>query len=502
MPESGETILEVRAVSKAFAGTRALECVDLDLRSGEVHALVGENGAGKSTLMNILVGLVPPDQGEILLRGRRLPRHTPQGALRAGISMIHQELLPFREMTVAENIAMGREPICRFPGWVDRSVMNRQSAELLQRLGLDLPPGRKMKELRVAEWQVVEIAKAIAWEARVIIMDEPTSALSERETERLIEVIGDLKRLGVAIIYISHKLEEVFQLADRITVLRDGRRILTEEARSLDEKSLIRLMVGRDVPPRIRKGSPPKGQEILRTEGLSRKGAFRNISFRLREGEILGIAGLMGAGRTELVRVLFGLETPSAGEIRVQGRKVAFRHPGEALAGGIALVPEDRKSSGFIPALSVQHNLTLTNLQRFCRFGGWIDRTREEQAAAGQCRTFSIGCGGLGRPVRLLSGGNQQKVVVAKAMLKEPLVLLLDEPTRGIDIGARQDMYETILRFASQGMAILMVSSDLPEILSLSDRVLVMRQGTLAAEMETANTTAEEILHYAMPVGA
>jgi inositol transport system ATP-binding protein len=496
-----DELLTVSHVSKTFSGIKALEDVHLEIRQGEVHALVGENGAGKSTLMKILIGLYRPDQGAIRYRGHPLQWNAPHEALRAGLAMIHQELLPFREMTVAENIAMGREPTRRIPGWLDKTTLHRQAKQWLQRLGADLAPTRKMKDLRVAEVQTVEIAKALACEAQLIIMDEPTSALSEREIQRLLEVIGDLKRLGVAVIYISHKLEEIFRIADRVTVLRDGHHVTTETTGALDESRLIRLMVGRDIPAAIRKPPAAKGPEVLTVDRLSRPGCFYDISFRLHAGEIVGIAGLMGAGRTEVVHAIFGLEPASSGEIIVQGRRKKIRNPGDAMASGIALVTEDRKGSGLIPALSVKHNLTLSNLRHYCRFGGFIDRYREEQAAQEQCRNFSIRSSGLDQGVRFLSGGNQQKVVLAKALLTDPAILILDEPTRGIDVGAKAEIYELITSLARKGKAILMVSSELSEILSLSDRILVMRQGILSAAMDAHAATQEEILRHAMPIG-
>jgi inositol transport system ATP-binding protein len=487
-------ILRIRHVSKAFAGVKALEDIGLDIEAGRVHALMGENGAGKSTLMKILGGIHPPDSGEILFKGQRIRLRNPHDALRLGIAMIHQELLPFGDLTVAANIAMGRETTRWFPGWLDHAAMNREAAMLLARLGAPIEPTRRMRDLSVARMQTVEIVKALAHEASVIIMDEPTTALSHHEVMALFEVIRDLKQRGVAVIYISHKMDEIFRIADTITVLRDGRHVTTRPARDMDERELIRLMVGREPAPRANgRGNP--GDPVLEVRGLTKPGCFRDISFTLRRGEILGLAGLMGAGRSELANAIYGLAPATTGDIRVAGNPRRIANPADALAAGIALVSEDRKQFGFVPRMSVQQNLTLSRMPT-----RWIDHRSESAIADEQIRKFSIKVAGRNQPVVNLSGGNQQKVVIAKALLTEPQILILDEPTRGIDVGAKTEIHAIISRLARAGMAILLVSSELPELLSLSDRLLVMRDGEITAHLDPLHTSQEEIMGYAMPL--
>jgi inositol transport system ATP-binding protein len=492
-------VLEVRNLSKSFPGVKALEAVRLAVRPATVHALMGENGAGKSTLMKTLAGVYPPDEGEILLDGRRVRIRNPHQALRLGIAMIHQELLPFPDLTVAENISMGREPTRWLPGWLDQPAMRRRAQELLGRLGVTLPVTRKIRDLSVAQVQTVEIAKALVHDARVIIMDEPTSAISQREVDALLAMIRDLRRQGVAIIYISHKMDEVFRIADTITVLRDGRYVATHQAADLDRDRLIALMVGRELlTTESPSATPAPGEVALEVRGLTQPGSFRQVSFRVRRGEILGIAGLMGAGRTELASALVGLAPAASGEIRAGGRPVRIASPRNAIDHGIALVPEDRQKFGLVPGMSVKENLTLASLGPCCR-GPWIDRRRENRVADEQIRALAIRTPDRDQPAAGLSGGTQQKIVVARALLTRPAILILDEPTRGIDIGAKQEIYAIIRRLAAQGTAVIMVSSELPEVLALSHRILVMREGQVTAELDPRRTTPEEILQYAMP---
>jgi inositol transport system ATP-binding protein len=490
-------VLEVRNLSKSFPGVQALRDVHLQVRAGQVHALTGENGAGKSTLMRILIGVEQADAGEILYKGHRVHLKSPHEALRMGISMVHQELLPFPELSVAENICMGREPTSWFPGWLDRTAMNREARRLLGRLGSSLPPDRGMKQLSVAEMQTVEIAKAFANNAEVIIMDEPTSAISGREVEALFDVIREVTARGVAVIYISHKMEEIFRIADMVTVLRDGRHVATHAIGELDENRLVTLMVGRELHAEPPAGSAEPGEAALEVRGLSKRGAFHAANFTVRRGEILGIAGLMGAGRTELVSAISGLAPAQAGEILIHSRGVRIRSPRDAIANGIAMVSEDRKEYGLVHAMSVSHNVTLAALGKFCR-GGLIDRAAENDATDRQIRALSIKTPGRNCQVQYLSGGNQQKVVIAKALLTEPEILILDEPTRGIDIGAKAEVHAIMRRLARQGKAIIMVSSEMAEIMSLSDRILVMREGRIAAELSGPHANPEQIMKYAM----
>lgn len=486
-------LLQIRNVSKSFAGVKALDGVRLDVEIGKVHALMGENGAGKSTLMKILGGLHQPDSGEIRFNGEPIRLRNPHEALRCGIAMIHQELLPFRNLSVAANIAMGRETTRWFPGCLDHPAMIREAENLLSRLGVSIRPDRPMRDLSVAEMQTVEIVKALAHKASVIIMDEPTTALSGREVAALFDVIRDLKQQGVAVIYISHKMDEIFRIADTITVMRDGCHVATLPASELDEDNLIRLMVGRTPAPRLDESAKP-GKFLLEVRHLASPGKFRDISFSLRRGEILGIGGLMGAGRTELVNAIYGLAPAAAGEIRIDERSVRIKCPADALRAGIALVSEDRKRFGFVPRMSVRQNLTLSSMRS--RF---IDQRSETILADEQIRKFSIKVADRDQAVVNLSGGNQQKVIIAKALLTDPEILILDEPTRGIDVGAKAEIHSIITRLARSGKAILIISSELPELLSVSDRILVMREGELRAELDPLHTSQEEIMSFAMP---
>jgi inositol transport system ATP-binding protein len=491
-------MLHVTGLSKSFPGVRALADVHLAFARAEVHALVGENGAGKSTLLKILAGMDRPDEGRIFFRGKPIQLRHPHQALQAGICMIHQELLPFPELTVAENIFMGREPAARWLGWINHRQMQRQARELLERLGVPLPPSRRMKTLTVAEMQTVEIAKALAHQAKVIIMDEPTSSLSSREVEALLDIIRDLKRRGVTVIYVSHKLDEIFRIADAVSVLRDGRHVATRPIAELDEKKLIALMVGREFSSLFPAAGAEPGPEILAVRGLRRAGEFSNIDLAVRQGEILGLAGLMGAGRTEVASAIFGLAPADAGEIRVRGRPVRIASPRDALRHGIALLSEDRKKFGLVLSMSVKQNITLASLTQCCR-GWFIIPRRENNLAREQIQRLAIKCRSPDQPVRFLSGGNQQKIVLAKTLLTDPAILILDEPTRGIDINAKAEIYGLIRQLARQGKAILLISSELLELLSLSDRILVLRQGRIAAQLSPQVATQEEIIQHAMP---
>jgi len=490
-------VLQAGNVSKAFPGVQALADVELDVEAGAVHALIGENGAGKSTLARILAGLDQPDSGEIRFLGRAVRLRHPHEALRLGVAMIHQELMPFPALSVAENILMGCEPTRGRVGWIDRGKLFAQARTALQRLGGRISPHRLMADLSVAEMQTVEIAKALVHEARVLIMDEPTSALSAHEAEALFRVITELKSNGVAIVYVSHKLDEVLRLADTVTVLRDGRHVGTRRSRDLDADALIAMMVGRELGLAPERADVAKGETVLAVENLGRAGCFRDVTFEVGRGEVLGIAGLMGAGRTEVLSALFGLAPADAGAIRMHGRAVRIRTPGEALRHGIALVSEDRQNQGLVLEMSVKHNLTLASLGRCCR-GPVVSRRRENNVADEQIRTFNIKTSSRDKPLRFLSGGNQQKVMIAKALLAEPDLLLLDEPTRGIDVAAKAEVYAIISGLAQAGKAIVLVSSELPEALGLSDRLLVMRHGSVSAELDPSRTTPEQVMKHAM----
>jgi ribose transport system ATP-binding protein len=496
-------MLEIRAVSKQFPGVRALHDVSFDIARGEVHALIGENGAGKSTLMKLLSGVYTDFQGELLLDGQPLHLTSPRDAQRRGIATIHQELNLIPELTVAENIFLGREP--RTPaGLLDVGHMERESRVLLDRLSLPIPVDRQVKWLRVGEQQLVEVAKALSLDARLLILDEPTSALSQAEIDRLFAMIAALQDHGVTMIYISHKLDEIFRIADRITVLRDGEWIGTLPVGEADPQTLIRMMVGRNLSELFPKEVAAEGDEVLRVENLSllsngeRGRTLHDISFRLRRGEILGVAGLMGAGRTELLETVFGVHPPQRvrGTIALDGRARRFASPADAIRAGLAFVTEDRKTQSLILQLSVAHNLTLAALSRFMRLN--IIRRREEHAAVHRAiDQLRIKTPSSSIAVDKLSGGNQQKVVLAKCLLTRPRVLLLDEPTRGIDIGAKAEIYGLISQLAQDGAAIVMASSELPELLAMCDRILVLCEGRLTAELTRDAATQERIMEAA-----
>ena len=497
-------MLEIRNISKRFPGVRALHNVSFVIERGEIHALIGENGAGKSTLMKLLSGVYPDYEGELLIDGQPLSLSGPSDAQQRGIATIHQELNLIPELTVAENIFLGREPRTG-AGLLDVSRMEQESRALLDRLNLSIPPDRPIKWLRVGEQQLVEVAKALALEARLLILDEPTSALSQAEIERLFAVVAALKEDGVTMIYISHKLDEIFCIADRVTVLRDGEYIGTLPIDEADAPRLIQMMVGRSLSDLYPKEIAPVKEEALRVETLSllpdghRGGrTLHDISFTVRQGEILGIAGLMGAGRTELLETLFGVHEAGRvhGRISIAGKERRIASPRDAIRAGIAFVTEDRKTQSLILQLSVAHNITLAALGRFLRLNV-LRRREENDAVSSSITALRIKSPNPGVQVDKLSGGNQQKVALAKSLLTRPQVLLLDEPTRGIDIGAKAEIYGLISRLAQDGAAIVIASSELPELLAMCDRILVLCEGRLTAELTRDEATQERIMEAA-----
>ncbi len=492
-----DCLLDLRRISKAFPGVQALDEVNLQLRAGTVHALMGENGAGKSTLMKILMGLISDYEGDIVLRGRKIDHRGVRQSLDLGIAMIHQELSYVPHMTIAENIFLGKEPSTCVWGWTNQKACIRETKALLRTLGVDLDPNALMQDLSVAEQQMVEIAKALSYDAEIIIMDEPTSALSEREVERLFAIIRDLKNRGCATFYISHKLDEIFQIADEVTVLRDGRRIGTCPIDQVGTDELIDMMVGRELKDVFPQSAALPGAEMLAVKGLGRGAVFQDISFTVRAGEILGLAGLMGAGRTEIIRCLFGLDPHDRGQVSVRGREVTIKCPRHAIAQGLGLVSEDRQVTGLIPCLSLRKNLTLSHLHR-CARGPFVSRSRENRLADEMIGELSIKTTSREQLVRCLSGGNQQKVVLGKALLGAPDILILDEPTRGIDVGAQAEIYQLMRRLADQGKAIIMVSSDLTEILGMSDRIMVLREGRITRRLDRRGADSETIMKYAL----
>jgi len=494
--EPGAPLLRMRGVCKRFDNVVALSGVALEVGRGEVHAICGENGAGKSTLMKILSGVYTPDDGEIHFDGELVRIGGLAHAQALGIVMIHQELNLVPHLNVAENIFLGREPR---RGWfVDRERQREDARACLQRLGVDISPDAQVDTLSIAQQQMVEIAKALSMQARLLIMDEPTSSLGEADSMRMLKVVQDLKREGVGILYISHRLDELDHIVDRVTVLRDGQYIRTLDwaATSIDE--IVSLMVGRELnqqfPPATRQ---PGTEVLLKVSSLAREGAFGPVDFELRRGEILGFAGLVGAGRTEVARAIFGADLPDAGEVEFGGQRLRIRSPRDAIAAGIAYVSEDRKAHGLAVKMSVAHNITLANLAEVAGGLGFIDAARERQTAQHFIDKLGIRTPSPEQIVRLLSGGNQQKVVIAKWLFRQARLIIFDEPTRGIDVGARYAIYALMDQLAAQGVGVIMISSDLPEIMGLTDRVAVFRQGRVAGILDTRRCSQQDIMHLA-----
>ncbi len=498
--QGDNVVLEMRDIVKAFPGVLALDGMNLKVRVGTVHVLVGENGAGKSTLMKILSGTYTIDGGEILFKGETLGRQGTSAALERGISMIHQELSPVLDMTIAENIFLGREPAMSEKGLLSRFVdfarMNADTKALLDRVGLKYDPETKMRDLSIAAMQLIEIVKAISRQASLVIMDEPTSAISDTEVAMLFRQIADLKASGVAIIYITHKMDEIFQIADDITVMRDGQFIATAPASDYDPSKLISQMVGRTISSIFPKEEVPIGDVVLSVEKLTRTGVFEDISFTVRAGEILGLSGLIGAGRTEVARVIFGLDEADGGMIRLNGVLLKSKSPKDAISKGIAMVSEDRKSEGLVLCRSVGENISLANLKKFAG-GLFISEWQEEAAAQRMIKMLQIRTPDTAMIVENLSGGNQQKIVLAKWLLGDLKLLILDEPTRGIDVGSKSEIHRLMTEFARQGLAIIMISSELPEILGMSDRVVVMSEGRVAGQLTRSEANQESIMRLA-----
>ncbi|AWK89926.1 sugar ABC transporter ATP-binding protein [Azospirillum thermophilum] len=496
-PAGSGLLLDLRGVGKGFNGVPVLQGVDFSLHAGEVMALIGENGAGKSTLMRIVTGIIPADSADAMLfRGGPARFTAPRQAIDAGIAMIHQELNLLPHLSVAENIWLGREPLTRL-GLIDRTLMRREAAMLLERLRQPIDPDRPVGSLSVGQQQMVEIARALSLNAELLIMDEPTDALTDVETAVLFEVIRSLKAQGKGIVYISHRLGEIFALCDSVTVLRDGHMVHRGPVAELDEGTLIRHMVGRAITDQYPYLSCPAGPERLAVDGLSAEGVS-DVSFTAAGGEILGFAGLMGAGRTELGKAIFGANPIRAGRVRVDGAEVRLRHPCDGVAAGIAYVPEDRKAEGLIQGHSIRTNMSLAALAQFCHPGGVIRRGDERTAVDRFMGAFAVKAHGIGAEVRTLSGGNQQKVSLAKALMLSPKVVILDEPTRGVDVGARREIYSLINELKAKGLCILLMSSDMPELLGLSDRILVMAGGRLTGGFARGEATQEKIMACAV----
>jgi len=489
-----EYVLSMEGISKQFPGVRALSNVQLRARKGTVHALMGENGAGKSTLMKCLIGIYAPDSGTITFKGEKLNITNTHYALSKGISMIHQELSPIPQMTVAENIYLGREPVA-WNGLVDMGKMNRMATELLERLQIKIKPTAKMCDLSIANVQLAEIAKAVSYNSDLIIMDEPTSAITEAEVEGLFNIIRSLKAQGCVIIYISHKMDEIFKITDEVTVFRDGQYVSTDPTAELTDGKLIEKMVGRTLTDMFHKETTDMGSVFLDVQNLSGKG-FRNVSFQVKRGEILGLAGLMGAGRTELMEGVFGVTRTHGGAIKVKGKEVSIKQPADAIRNGMALLTEDRKLTGLYLNASVRENMFIANINKymlgpFIHFGK-IAKDCEKMRGLMRIKTPS-----LMEIIKNLSGGNQQKVLISRWLLTEPDLLILDEPTRGIDVGAKSEIYRLMTEFVRSGKAIIMISSELPEVLGMSDRIMVMHTGDKTGELSRAEATQEKILQMA-----
>ena len=491
-----EPLLEMKGISKSFGGNIVLSDVDLALWPHEVHALVGENGAGKSTLMKILAGVYPRDAGSIMLEGRELQIASPHDARRAGISMIFQEHTLAPHLTVAGNIFLGMEPQHR-SFIVDNRETERRAAEVLRRQGFPLDPARPVRRLARAEKQVVEIARALTSATRIVVMDEPTVMLSAKECDELFRIIGELRARGLAIVYISHRLEEFPRIADRITILRDGRRVQSGEYALVDNDAVIRHMVGREIRDLYPELKTPAREVVLDVRGLGDGRQYRNVSFLLREGEILGVAGLVGAGRTALARGLFGLETPCEGTVELRGRRVSFRSAGEAIQAGLAYLTEDRKITSLFPHLSLAHNISVAGLERITRRAGMLRLEEEAELCRGLISNLRIRSRSIWEPIYRLSGGSQQKALIARWIFARSTILILDEPTQGVDLGARAEIYRLMRDIAARGGAILMISSDLPELLGMTHRIAVMRRGEITATLETPGADQEEIMRYA-----
>lgn len=487
-------VLRMRGIGKSFPGIRALSDVDLEVHAGEVHAIVGENGAGKSTLMKILAGVYQPDEGTIDLSGGRVRIGGQLDALKRGIGMVYQELNLVPDLTVAENITLGRTP--SRVGIVDSGKQLAEARRVLDALDARIDPQQLVGSLTVSQQQIVEIAKVYSSGPQIIVLDEPTSSLSEHEARSLFGIVRRMRENGIAVIYISHRLREVLDLADRVTVLRDGRHIETRPIEGMTPADMIRSMVGRDLADVFPKREVPIGETVLEARDLGRTGEFDDISLTARAGEIVGLAGLVGAGRTEVARALFGLDPLDAGEVLIDGAPVTVSTPQRAVRAGIAYVPEDRKRDGIAPQLSIRDNIVLSALPRLDRFG-WLTRRRENEVARQQVSALGVSPPIVERGVSTLSGGNQQKVVLAKWLAMEPRVLILDEPTRGVDVGAKADIHEIIGELAAQGVAIIMISSELPEILAVSDRVYVLHEGRLTAEFDRADATEQSVMQAA-----
>lgn len=490
-------VLELKGITKAFPGVKALDRVHFQLKKGEIHALMGENGAGKSTFIKIITGVHLPDEGEIILNGVRTQINSPKDAQRLGIAAIYQHVTCFPDLSVTENIFMGHEKVSKRTKRIRWSEMHDEAKLLLQELGSNLDPRTRMGALSVAQQQIVEIAKALSMQARIIIMDEPTAALTARESEELYRIAEKLRDDGASIIFISHRFEDMYRLASKVTVFRDSRYIGSWGVNEISNEALIVAMVGRQITQMFPQRRTEPGEEVLRVEGLGKTGYFADVSFSLRRGEILGLTGLVGAGRTEVCQALFGIANPDRGRVFLRGEEIVIRHPWDAMKAGIGYLPEDRQKQGLVLDWGIGRNITLSALDQLSR-RGWVDEKKEAELAKTLAEKVQVKAQSIFDLASSLSGGNQQKVVVAKLLTAHLDVLILDEPTKGVDVGAKSAIYEMISELAAQGYGIIMVSSEMPEVIGMSDRIIVMREGRVTATLEASNIRQEEILAAAM----
>jgi inositol transport system ATP-binding protein len=493
---NAEYLLEVNNVRKAFPGVLALDDISFRLKRGQVHALMGENGAGKSTLMKIIAGIYQPDSGSFRLKGQEIRLTSPLDALQYGIAMIHQELNLMNYMTVAENIWIRREPLNAL-GFVRHDEMRRRTKELFDRLDIGIDPEVEVRDLSVANRQMVEIAKAVSYNSDILIMDEPTSALTEREVGHLFKIIRTLKAQGKGIVYITHKMNELFEIADEVSVFRDGRFVGEHPAANVTRDDIIRMMVGRDITQMFPKLTVPIGEVVLSVQNLTLEGRFRDISFDLRKGEILGLAGLVGSGRSNVAETIFGVTPATSGTIAIEGRVIDMRSPAMAMDSGMAFLTEDRKESGCFLLLDVTANMQVALLRKQCVTAGFVNEGAIEKLCQDQKTRLRVRTPDLHEPVINLSGGNQQKVLIARWLMTNPRILILDEPTRGIDVGAKAEIHKLISELAGQGVAVLMISSEMPEVLGMSDRVLVMHEGRMTGIVDRKDATQVKIMELA-----
>ena len=487
--------IEMRGIDKSFGGNAVLKNAGFLLDDGEVHALMGENGAGKSTLMKILTGVYTKDAGQVIVDGKEVCYNNPQEAEKAGIVFIHQELNVLFDLTVEENMFLGKE-IKKVFGICDRKAMRKRVQEILDMLGVDIDPTQRMDELSIGQQQMIEIAKALMIDAKVLIMDEPTAALTQSETEVLFKVVNSLRKKGVSIVYISHRMEEIFELCDRITILRDGTYIDTKRIADIDMNDIVKMMIGREIGERYPVRNSKIGDVAFEVKNLNCPGAFENVSFEVRAGEVLGVSGLMGAGRTEIMQAIFGNMPNVTGQLLLDGKEIKNKNPQQAIQNGIGFITEDRKVEGLMLEESIMKNISLANLGRISN-GGVINKKKEQELVNKGIEELRIRCFGPQHECNNLSGGNQQKVIFAKWIYTNPKVLILDEPTRGVDIGAKKEIYNIINELAAKGVAIIMVSSELPEVLGMSDRVMVVREGEVRGILNKEEANQESIMTLA-----